>query len=151
MQQKQIVALVGAILLAVGSLLDWATISTAFGSIGFKGTEGDGVITLAIGLVAAVLFLAKKSPLLAALASLGCLAGAAVAVYDIVNVSSRIGEVENEFVKASVGVGLWLCLVGGVVGTLFGFGHAGETRRAVGASDGGAPATGGTLPPPTLK
>ncbi len=114
--QTRVVALVGSALLALGSLLDWATVSTGFGEIGVAGTEGDGVITLIAGLLAGVLFLASKPKIAAAVAGLGT----AVAVYDFSNVASHVAGASAS-VNASVGIGLYLCVIGGAAATIAGF------------------------------
>jgi hypothetical protein len=49
-----IVALIGGALVLVGSFLPWATVASGFGSASLSGTEGDGKITLVVGLLAAL-------------------------------------------------------------------------------------------------
>ena len=47
------IGLAGAVGLAVGSLLPWASVTSLFGQIDVAGTDGDGKYTLVLGLVAA--------------------------------------------------------------------------------------------------
>jgi hypothetical protein len=42
-------------MIVIGSLLQWATVNTGFGSISAHGTDGDGVLTLASGMAVLVL------------------------------------------------------------------------------------------------
>src|SRR5215207_130712 len=46
---------VGGGLVLVGSFMPWASVATAFGTISIAGTEGDGKITLAVGLAMVLL------------------------------------------------------------------------------------------------
>ena len=99
---------------AMGSLMPWATVTTGFGSANMAGTEGDGVITLALGAGAAVFggFL-KRWPAFALFAL-----AAAVSIYDFSNISDRASEVSSEFARASVGWGLWLVIAGAIAGAI---------------------------------
>jgi hypothetical protein len=107
------VAYGGAGAVVLGSLLPWVTVHSAFGSISIAGTEGDGVITLIIGLAFAAGFAAKKT-VLAALAGFAALG---MAIYELTNVQSGIRDAERElgeFATASVGIGLWIVLIGAI-------------------------------------
>lgn len=104
-RKNLVLTVVGAsVVVVVGALLPWATL----GFISVAGTEGDGVITLILGLATAALALlasvkGSRWPLLvgAVLSVLVVL----IAIYDISDVSST----------ASVGSGLWLTLIAGGV------------------------------------
>ena len=103
--------------IALGSLMPWASVTTAFGSISVAGTEGDGVLTLAAGIIAAVLgALRKRFGLLIVLVLTVAIAG-----YDVINVSRQVDEVSTEFARASVGWGLWLVLAASVAGLILAF------------------------------
>jgi hypothetical protein len=100
----------------------WVTVTSGFGSAGVKGTDGDGKITAAIGLVAGLLALFgltkgnRGNVVLAGLLSLG---GAAMTLYEWRNLSSKIDELgSNDFVRATVGTGIWVMLSGFVVATI---------------------------------
>lgn len=100
--------------IALGSLMPWASVTTAFGSISVAGTEGDGVLTLAAGIIAAVLgALRKRFGLLIVLVLTVAIAG-----YDVINVSRQVDEVSTEFARASVGWGLWLVLAASIAGLI---------------------------------
>lgn len=116
MNQTRTVSLVGAALLALGSLLDWATVKTIFGEIGVAGTEGDGVLTLVAAGLALVLFLASKPKAGAVVALLGT----AVAIYDFANLTSTFAG-SSDGASASVGIGLYLCVIGGAAASIAGF------------------------------
>jgi hypothetical protein len=110
---------VGAGLLAVGSFLPWVSVRTIFGTISANGIDGDGKITLAAGALAVLLIATctgernRAGLIVGALASA---AGTAVAVYDLVNVSSKAADLNNEYAHASAGWGLYVCAIGGAAG-----------------------------------
>ena len=110
--------LVGAAGLIVGALLPWATVDAVLFSATANGIDGDGVITLIVGGIVAIFvaLLRGRRGVAAACLLLGLLAGV-VALVDLVNVSSRVGDVQstaNLALKASVGVGLWLTALAAV-------------------------------------
>jgi hypothetical protein len=111
----------GAGLVALGSLLPWATVDTVtFGTRTKYGIEGDGVFTLIGAALFAVFFLLHHAPwqrVVATLIALGLLVVAVVDFSDVQNTAEKV-EAEAEAVSAgltaSVGVGLWMVLVGSV-------------------------------------
>ncbi len=107
------VAGVGAV---IGSLLPWATAQTGLGSFSVAGTDGDGLITLVVGLAVALLAFPvdrfRGRRLMALLAALGL---AAMAVMEVVNVTDRVASSSTDNLRASVGIGLWLTAAAGVV------------------------------------
>lgn len=106
--------LAGAALIVVGSFLPWATLTTVFGSIGFAGTEGDGKITLAIGLltgIAAFLELTQGRDTRVPVIVLATAAGLA-GIFGVANISDRIAGVNSGFVHASTGIGLYAVIAG---------------------------------------
>jgi Protein of unknown function (DUF2510) len=110
-EPSRIIAAVGAAAVVVGSLGPWATASTPFGSIDVNGTEGDGKVTLILGAVA-LGFILLRNYLVAMI--LSAIAGA-ILVFDFLDVSRTIGDVDNEFIKTSVGWGLFVGAIGGVL------------------------------------
>jgi uncharacterized membrane protein YidH (DUF202 family) len=133
-----LVAIAGAVVLAVGSVLAWAKVEAGIFSRSLPGTDGDGKLTVAlagvVGLIAVVALLKRPVATGAVIAvGLGGLAAAGIAIYDIVNVNGKIDEVTSRtsLVTASVGVGLYVCVVGAalvVVGALMAWS---DTRVAV--------------------
>lgn len=97
------------VIVAIGSALPWATISVYMYSQSKGGLSGDGVITLIVGLLALAFFAvgaigqARWPFIVAIFMSLIILA---VTIIDVADISG----------KASVGVGLILCIIGGVIG-----------------------------------
>lgn len=113
MSPQRIVAIIGAAVLALGSLLDWATVSIGFGEIGVAGTEGDGKITLIAGIVAMILLLTGQPQIGAPIA----IVGAVVALYDWWHINSKFAESGG---TAQVGIGLYLCIAGGAAAGIAG-------------------------------
>lgn len=109
------VALGGAGAVVLGSLMPWATVDATLGGRDVAGTEGDGVLTLILGLGFIGLYLGKKTWLavVAALVAIGVLF---IATWDMVNVQTEINDVPAEieaFSHVSIGIGLWFVGLGG--------------------------------------
>jgi hypothetical protein len=114
--------IVGAAALVVGSFLPWISAAAPFiGTVNFAGTEGDGKITLVLGIVGLVLgliCLSNPQKTLLWIAGVMGLVGVAVAGYDAGNISNKLGDAtasSNGLLTATVGIGLWLSIAGGVV------------------------------------
>jgi hypothetical protein len=109
---------VGTAVVAVAALLPWATVNAGLVSVSKAGTDGDGVITLVLALVVGGLVLAKwKAGLSRPVVIVSLVLGAivlAIATYDAIDVGSTVEENELVEVRASVGIGLWLTLLGGI-------------------------------------
>jgi hypothetical protein len=121
--------LLGAAIAAViGALLPWARIELSLGpqalTTSVAGTEGDGVITLVLGLALgalAVLVLNRaRLTLGGVLAIVVASALLAIALIDIVDVNRTAGDINNPLVTVGVGAGLWVTLVAGLAGVLGG-------------------------------
>ena len=116
-RSKWLLAL-GAAVVAFGALLPWATVNAGFVSVSKAGTDGDGVFTLLLALVVGGLVFAKwKTGLSRALVIVSLVLGVmvlAIATIDAIDVASTVEEDELVEVRASVGIGLWLTLLGGV-------------------------------------
>jgi hypothetical protein len=188
-----IVAIVGGIMLAVGSFLTWATVSLdtsalidklaeALGvtpdqlgdlptddvSNSVSGWDGsDGKITLVVGviiIVAAIVIFAKPRLRVAmgAVVIVAGLVGGGVAVYD----ASQVNDVANDAEEAAAataglsagdlegafdvtaGVGLWVCIAGGVIALIGGVLALRERPEASPAAMGATTATTTTTAPP---
>ena len=118
----KVLALGGAALAAIGSFLPWATVSGGFVDISKNGMDGDGVITL----VGALVFGGLAVWSLMGSWSKGRMIGALVvavlvtliAVIDIADVASRFSDIDTEALglDVSIGIGLWIVLLGGLAG-----------------------------------
>jgi hypothetical protein len=108
----------GAGLLVLGSFLPWVKASIGILSAEKAGIDGDGVFTLGLGVVAVLVFALMKSQPGRVLTLVAGLLASAVALYDIVDVNNKAAELSSRSgpfqIEASVGIGLWLSLVGGV-------------------------------------
>lgn len=108
----------GTAVVAVAALLPWATVNAGFISVTKAGTDGDGIITLVLALVVGGLLLAKwKAGLSRAVVIVSLVLGAivlAIGTYDVIDVASTVEENEFVEVRASVGIGLWLTVLGGI-------------------------------------
>ncbi|MEL7210018.1 MAG: hypothetical protein AAGK32_17600 [Actinomycetota bacterium] len=123
------------IALLVGAVLPWATVSTGFGSFSKAGTEGDGVLTLVLGLVIGGLALpmltsrtVKRGLAIGIVIAAGI--ALAIAIYDIVDVNNTLGDL-GEFADGSPGVGLYLTAAGAVAAAA-----GGVMAIVTGAEDG---------------
>lgn len=112
----------GAVGLIIGAFLPWVTLTAIFiGTVSFAGTEGDGLITLGLGVLAGVvagrtIFTARPAGrgiaitlvVVAAIATL-------VAGYDLTNIQRAVWDLPDDVPgKASVGIGLWLTTLAAV-------------------------------------
>ena len=125
-------ALIGAVIMAVGSVGPWVT--ALGGTLGYNGTAGDGNITLicAIACGVAVVIAADGLPV-GIVAVLAAIVGGGVGLYDLVHISNVIGG--SPLVQ--VGWGLYAVVVGGVLSTI---GTIGARQRLGRPSEPAAPA-----------
>jgi hypothetical protein len=110
----------GAVLALIGSFLTWATVEAGGASATVSGMDGDGPITLVLAIATAVFwFLRKRTEARwpTFLAAAGGVLTALVAIIDIADVNRVAGDL-GDFADASVGIGLWLVLIGGVAATV---------------------------------
>ena len=99
-------------MLALGSVLPWAEVSALFLSRTINGTEGDGKITLVLGLLSGLLFVVSgHSPAGTWLGTVVAAIGGAVAGYDLINLSSALSDIPPARML-SIGIGLYLCVGG---------------------------------------
>jgi hypothetical protein len=118
-----IVMLVGGGLVLIGSFLPWATVTTVFGTISVAGTNGDGKITLGVGLaivLVSILELTGTSGARILNIVIGVVA-AGIGVLDYANVSERIAGASSDVAQAAVGVGLYAVIAGGIAVIVGGF------------------------------
>jgi uncharacterized oligopeptide transporter (OPT) family protein len=122
----------GAVAAIVAAFLPWITATAAFvGSVHRNGLDGDGQITLVLGVAAVVLAVVALRGNPAPLAALVIVAGlgaliAVIGVIDYVDAKNRIGDLtaeERRLIAISIGAGLYLTIAAGiavVVGAVFG-------------------------------
>jgi hypothetical protein len=106
-----------AAIVLVGSLLPWATARTVLGDVSINGTEGDGVLTLILALVAGAITVAvivgKRPGMWAYVVLLiAAVLTAFIGVYDLVDVSRTVGD---DYAHISTGAGLWLVALASLV------------------------------------
>lgn len=103
---------VGALATVIGSFLPWATVEIFGASISRPGTDGDGKLTLILGIAAIAALGVKKYGV--SIAALVMLLSSGITVYDVFNMSRRAGDVNgmSSAVHVSVGIGLWLAAAG---------------------------------------
>jgi hypothetical protein len=188
-----IVAIVGGIMLAIGSFLTWATVSVDTTALlnklaemlgvtadqlgplptddlsnSVSGWDGsDGKITLVVGviiIVAAIVIFVKPRLRVAmgAVVIVAGLVGGGVAAYDASQVKDvandaeeaaaataglSAGDLEGAF-AVTAGVGLWVCIAGGVVALVGGVLALRERPEASPAAMGATTATASTTAPP---
>jgi len=110
---QKTLAMAGLAIGVIGSFLPWASLRILIATVDFNGTDGDGRITLAMFLVAAISLLIATGWAVLTVALVATLVGLGVAVYDFVNVSTAFTATAVSSV--SVGVGLYLCILGSTV------------------------------------
>ncbi len=179
-----ILGVIGGFVLAIGSFLNWATVSVDFDKIasalgidpgqipasvraqstvsvtGWKG--GDGKWTFAAGVVvlvfAALLMTARNARLFSILMIVGGAVGAGIALYDAtIQKNNALNDAGNalagsglpgqvsDFLSLTLGIGIWLCIIGGVVAIIGGIMALIGGSASMPAMDGGS---GGAPMPP---
>lgn len=108
---------IAALLVAIGSVLPWVTVSTPFGSVGLSGTilgvaggVAKGTVTFLLALVAGACFgisLVREDRLFAGFGVLLALVTAAIALYDLAYVGAHYSGL-------SIGYGLWLTVLAAI-------------------------------------
>ncbi len=180
-----IIGIVGGIALAIGSFLNWATVSVNFdkiatalgidpaqipagvraqGTVSVTGWKsGDGKWTLVAGVVVAVasvlLSMASSRQVVAIVMLVGGAVGGGLALYDatiqknnaIDNAAAQFSNIGlpgtiRDYFSVSLGIGIWLCIAGGVVAIVAGI--MAMTSRAPSVAAAGVGPMGTTPPPP---
>jgi len=112
--KSTLVVLIGAAIALLGSFMNWVTVSGGGISVSAGGMSdgGDGVITLivAIGTAAAAIFLKDKARMIAV-----AIGGGIIAVVGIINILDINSTGSDLGLSTSIGIGLWMVLVGGIV------------------------------------
>ncbi|PTR24246.1 hypothetical protein C8K36_108262 [Rhodococcus sp. OK519] len=109
-------ALAASVGVIIGSIGPWVT----FLGLSVGGTEGDGVITLILGVLAAAALgalLTRTAPPRFGLPWAGTAVGAIcllVAIYDMANLSTEDEEFFGKMIGPDIGWGLWLLLLSSI-------------------------------------
>lgn len=113
-------AIIGGILIIAGSLLPWATANDAVRSYAYNGMDGAGGISMALGLLIIIgaFIRFNRSGSRAYIALVFSVLAIAFGSILVANISSEVQEVEasNPFAEASVGIGVYLIILGGMLG-----------------------------------
>lgn len=116
----RVLTLGGAAIVALGSMLTWARVSSDIVDFSVSGLDGDGMLTLpgafGFGVLAASSLLRSwsRGRMVAALV-VAVLVGIVAAV-NVADISSRVSDVETLGFDASIGIGLWLVVAGALAG-----------------------------------
>lgn len=125
----------GGILMALGSFLPWATA----GIFSVAGTSGDGVITLIVGVLVAIIGFAKRQGAIPGLLVIG---GGGLGLFIVYNI---FGNLDAD----AVGTGLLVTGLGSLVAAIAGFTILNKPYVAPAQPVVPAPATPAPPPPPT--
>lgn len=118
---KAWLGLAGCAAAIAGSVMPWISITSGFGAADVKGTDGDGKLTALLAVIAlllAVFGMSKDNRANIRGAGGVCILGTIFSVYEWQHISSKINGVSTEFLRASVGNGIWVMLAGFVVGAI---------------------------------
>jgi len=106
-------ALAGAGIVVIGSLMPWVTVTTAFGTVSRNGIDGDGKITALTALVFAAAFYFGTKAWHNVLAGVLAVATAIVGIANVIDIYDNINSADLEGLgHASLGVGMWVVLAG---------------------------------------
>jgi hypothetical protein len=124
-QMRVVFGLVAAVGVVIGSLLPWVSVNILFGSVSLSGTDGDGKITLVVGIIGAIIAFGVASVGARVAAGIAFAICAIVGFVDIVRVmngaaglGSSDGLALGDAVRVSVGSGLWLMTAASVAGVV---------------------------------
>jgi hypothetical protein len=113
--------LIGGAALILGSFLPWAKAISIFGTIEVSGFDGgDGKLTAVVGGIIVLLIVAtmqtRGRQVFGVTLALAVIGGA-IAMYDWVNVNSKVNEANSSDAafRAQVGIGIYLCIAGAVM------------------------------------
>jgi len=117
--KSTLVVLAGSVIVLLGSFLTWVTVSAGGQSVSFGGMAegGDGVITLIVAIAtgAVAVLLKNKARMISVTVGAGIIL--LTAIIDVLDITG-----DNEFdLDVSVGLGLWMVLVGGAVAAVGAF------------------------------
>jgi len=114
------IAMAGGALVIIGSFLPWIKAYTAFGGLSRTGIEdgGDGILTLIFGvlIVVSALIDVRKPKSRALLAVAFSVAVLILGFVDLSSISDRINSVNSQWVRGSIGEGIYVVIVGGIFG-----------------------------------
>lgn len=126
MNRGQQLTLWGGICLVAGALLPWANLTSAFlgMSVSKAGYEGDGLFTGAIGLIlliSAILAKGKSGKAYSIAATVFAVIAGLILISDLTGINTLVSNAESESgVMASVGVGIYVSIIGAVLATIGG-------------------------------
>lgn len=125
-----VISFAGAVLTVFGSFMPWATATIIGLSINKAGIDGDGKLTMWLGIAAAAVLAIRKWG--AAISAVLQGMALCVAVADILDTSRRAGDVNgmSRSVHVSVGYGLWIVAVASLAGAIAAITLAREQRSA---------------------
>lgn len=120
-----VVAGFAALLVIIGSVTPWVSLSTPFGSIGLDGTNHhlgistvNGTYTLVLALVAGALFglsLLRPEPVFPSLGVMLACVTAGIAVWNLIDVGYNVTKADSTPIGSiSIGWGLWILAVAGI-------------------------------------
>jgi hypothetical protein len=110
-----VLAIAGAAIAGLGTLLPFVTMQTIFGSISVNFIDGDGKLVIAAAVVVAIggiAYLLERR--LWALVCLATLAGLGVLFYDSAKLSDGLAKLQGTtgIIQVGPGIGLYLCWIG---------------------------------------
>lgn len=137
-----ITTLIAGVAIVGGSVAPWAKVSAGLLERSVGGMDGDGKITIALGIVIVLLALVSSSPTSGNGPAVGiflfALGAGGVAIYDTVNVSDKAKQAESasSFVSASVGWGLYIVIAGSALALIGALMLANRSTNSAGGVSG---------------
>jgi hypothetical protein len=121
----------GAVGLVLGAMAPWVEVSSGVVSDSRRGIEGDGVITLGLAVLVAILFAVPMRRRVSGMLVLGIgIAAALVAAYELFDLASKTGGMRATVdVSVTPGVGLLLTAAAALVVAVGGALAIGETEQ----------------------
>jgi hypothetical protein len=116
-KQSSVLTMIGGIMLIVGALLPWANLTSGFGTVSIAGTEGDGVFALGLGAIIALAGFGAFNGSATARTAAALIGIVAVLLMftEFSNVSRGVKTATGDYTRASVGIGLWVAILGALL------------------------------------
>lgn len=119
----------GGIGLIVGAAMPWGVATSIFGQMTMSGLEGDGIFTAAAGVVLLIIALAVKGKPGKSFSVVGGIIAILAGVM-LVNILINLGGISSEpGIVLNVGTGLYISIIGAVLGAIGGFVKSAETEE----------------------
>jgi len=113
---SRVLAIVGGVLIVLGSILPWMSIEGGRRTLHEAGTNGDGKWTVALG--AAVIAAAAIGGLVPSIVATLCSGAAGILALVNIRDPRRLADSSGPHMQVELAIGIWLVVVGAILGVV---------------------------------